>query len=217
MTGQDLIDAFSDLVDDDNTGTDRALEILNTAYDALNTERLWNFLRSEDTSITLTGSTLSYAVPSKFLYLVRVYRYNASADTFTEMTVIPMQEKTRYYKVNDTIYVDFKNQTLNLTNTPTNQNISGQVLYVTFQYQPDQLTLTTSPVYNRAFHKILVYEMAKIFWYMDQQDKQRSFNGEMQGEYNLLKQKMIRFDNNSEFSTNPTNEPDLSWVPSELS
>jgi len=217
MTGQNIIDKFYDLVDDDGTTADRSLELLNTAYDALMTERLWNFLRKEDSSIVLTGSTLSYNLPADFMYPVKVFRFNASNDAFTPMGIVPFNERMRVHKRSGIVYFDLAQAKLMLSATPSNQNISGEMAFLLYQYQPAQLTVATSPVFNRAFHSVVAYEMAKIFWYMDQQEKDRSFNREMQAEYDELKKKMIQWDSHLEFGINPTiHSIDDSWVPGEL-
>ena len=217
MTAQEIINKFYDLVDDDNTDSDRALELLNTACDTLQASRMWNFLRKEDSSKTFTGSTLSYALPSDFLYPIKAFRYNTANEAFNPMGIVPFGDRMRYHKRSGTLYVDIANEAVLLTQTPTAQGISGEKLYLVYQYQPAQLALDDEPVFNRAFHSILAYEMAKIFWYMDQQEKERSFNREMQAEYNSLTKAMEAWDARIEYGLAPTFHSIAdSWVPAEL-
>jgi len=217
MTAQEIINKFFDLVDDDNTDSDRALELLNTSYDALLTARLWNFLRKEDSSGTFSGSTLAYNNPDDFMYPIKVFRYNTSNDAFNEMKIAPMNDRMNYHKRSGVVYYDMAQGKLMLTQTPDAQGISGEKIFQLYQYQPDQLTTDDEPVFNRAFHSILAYEMAKIFWYMDQQEKDRSFNREMQAEYDYLRKAMESWDARIEFGVNPSiHAANDSWVPPEL-
>lgn len=212
MTGAQIITKFEWLVDDDNTDSTQALELVNTAYDALMTERRWNFLRKEDSSNTLVAGTVNYNVPSDFMYPIAVYRYNSSAASFIEMKIVRFDDRMKYHKVSDVLYFDPANSRLTLADTPSNQGITGEVLYIVYQYQPAQLTTATSPVFNRAFHSIIAYEMAKMFAFNDQQEKERSFNREFQKEYEDLKMKMIAWDNHFEFGVSPDFVPTDSWV-----
>jgi hypothetical protein len=210
MTAQEIINKFFWLVDDTNTDNDQALELLNTSYDALMTERQWNFLRKTDASNTLSGSTVNITLPTDFMYPIKALRYDGTS--YTEMTIVPYNERFRYNKLSNALYFDPLNSRLTLLQTPAEQNISGQTLTLVYQYQPAQLTTSDTPVFNRAFHSILSYEMAKFFAYNDQQEKNRSFNREFEGEYQTLKDKMVMWDAKFEFGVSPDFVPPESWV-----
>ncbi len=213
MNGEEIGEKFEWLVDDDNTEAARVLELANTAYDVLMTERRWNFLRKEDSSHTLIAGTVNYATPSDFMYPIAVYRYNASTLSFTPMKIIRFDDRMKNHKATDVLYFDPANSRLTLTETPAIQGITGQVLYIVYQYQPEQLLTSTSPVFNRAFHSLIAYEMAKMFAFNDQQEKERSFNKEFQKEYDSLKAAMIAWDAHFEFGISPDFMPDENWLP----
>ena len=212
MTTDEIITQFFFLVDDDNTDADQCLVLLNNALNAIYTRRMWNFLRKEDSSQTFTGTTRTYSTPSDFMYPVKAFRFNSATQSFTEMTIIRFEDRMKYHNMAGYLYYDPRQNQIVLTATPTAQNISGQTLYLVYQYQPTDLVAGGTPAFNRAFHQIAAFEMARMFVYNDQQEKERSFNREFDGEYNKLWDDMVNFDNRFEFGVSDSFQPVESWV-----
>jgi len=71
MTGQDIIDHFQWLVDDENVDETRELVLLNRAYYRLCSKRIWNFLKAVDESQTITASTKTYDCPTDTMVLLQ--------------------------------------------------------------------------------------------------------------------------------------------------
>ena len=71
---------------------------------------------------------------------------------------------------------------------------------------------STSPVFNRAFHPILVYEMARMYWYSEQDEKDRSWNTEANNEYMIMYNDMISWDARLDAGMEPDMNPQEAWV-----
>lgn len=211
MTGQEVIDEFYDFVDDDTMDATRALHLANVAYDRVNAKRLWHYLDAEDTSKTILAGTRSYALPSDFLYTRTVKLYSSSSKFDAPLKPVPFRERSRYEGVQGFYYIDVKNSTFVLTCDPPSADV-GKTIYHDYSYQPAILTTSSSPVFNRAFHSMLVYEMARMFWYSEQDEKDRSWNTEANNEYMIMFNDMISWDAKLDSGMEPDMNPQEAWV-----
>jgi hypothetical protein len=178
MTGEAIIDYFRWLVDDDTVDSTQELALLNDAYDFLCASQFWFFLRSTDTSQTIASGDTTYALPSDFLFTKVIYlRQSATSTTFVECTPVPYEDRLRHLGDATKYYIDQKNSQVVFCSDP--MNYAGWLMYHDYQYQPTQLTTSTSPAFNRAFHTLLAFEMAEMYYFNDQGEKQRSWNREM--------------------------------------
>lgn len=212
MTGQELIDELYAIIDDENTiSSTRALLLINTAYDRVCAKRVWHFLDSEDTSETISA-TRSYDLASDFLYPRTVKLYDSASGNFDDpLKPVPFRHRHKYEGVKGYYYIDLKNSALKLTWTPEGSDI-GKTLYIDYAYQPSQLTTATSPVFNRAFHMLLAYEAARMFWYSEQDEKDRSWNNELNNEYLIMFGDMVTWDTHLDAGMEPDIVPQEAWV-----
>ena len=191
MTGQDIIDKFYFLVDDETISSTRALELLNSAYDILNTKRTWNYLYATHTSNTIAANDTTYSLPTDFIYPIGAYLLDSSGN-YSGLKSVSYKNRLSKNLVAGYYYIDKKNS--NLVLTYANPADVGKTLVIDYQYNPAQLAVGTSPVFDRAFHPFLAYEMAKNYWFNDQSTKERAWNREMQAEYDRMYQDMIHWD-----------------------
>ena len=204
MTLQEIREHFQWLVDDDTLDEDREVTLANVAYDALNAERSWRYLDSSDTSDTVLSSTLSYAVPADFLQSVKVVLFDGSK-TYVTFSPVPYRERLNFKDAGRFYYVDQKNSNLVFLSEDTLSAYVGWTIIHEYQYQPEQLADgADEPVFNRAFHPILAYQMAKHYFFNDQGEKSRAWNAEFQAELTSLRAKIIAWDSAMDFSTNPS-------------
>lgn len=211
MNGQAIIDEFYAIIDDTTTvDSTRALLLANTAYDRVCAKRLWHFLDSEDTSKTISA-TRSYALPADFLYTRTIRLYSASSKFDAPLKPVPFRHRHKFEGMKGYYYVDLKNTNVVLTWTPEGADI-GKTMYHDYAYQPAQISTSTSPVFNRAFHMLLAYEMARMFWYSEQDEKDRSWNTELNNEYLIMYNDMLTWDVHLDHGMEPDSQPPESWL-----
>lgn len=215
MTADDLRDELHFLVDDENLSETQELSLINQAYDRITAMRPWNFMLTEDTSKTITSGTTSYALQSTFLYGYddAVLAYDSSAgEVKARFKVVQFKDRMRYNNVSGYVYFDIKNNTINFCSTSDTATYAGYTLFMTYYAQPAQLTASDSPVFNRAFHRLLALEAARYFWYNDQQ-VDGAFDGKMAREYDDLLTGLILWDDNLATSIGDSLMPPTSWIP----
>ena len=211
MTGEAIIDHFRWLVDDDTVDSTQELTLLNEAYDFLCASQFWFFLRKTDTSNTIAAGDTTYALPSDFLFTKVIYlRQSASSTTYVKCEPVRYEDRLHYLGDATKYYIDQANSQVVFCADPS--NYAGWLMYHDYQYQPTQLSTATSPVFNRAFHTILAYAMAKAYYFNDQGEKQRSWNTEMQDEYDTKLGGLRAWDGANQMHGQPTADP-FNWAP----
>lgn len=216
MIGSELITEFETLADDANTDQTQVLRWINQSYDRINSMRVWNFLRKEDSSKTVIASTVSYAVPTDFMFATGDYVYllNSSNQIAFKLKIVAFQDRLKYINQLGYVYFDIVSSTLVFTAPAADLGeYVGKTIQYPYQYQPAQLTTATGPVFNRAYHEVLVYHAAKHFWYAEQDERDRSYHREMHSEYATLLKELKQWDNRLNYSTDPSYIPEKSWIP----
>lgn len=202
MTVQEIREHFQWLIDDDTMDEDRELALMNVAYDELNTERMWQYLSSSDESLTIASGDVTYAVPTDFMYTKKIVLFDGDR-TYEEFIPVPYRERLNAKNVSKRYYIDIKNGLIVFLNPDDMDTYSGWTLIHEYQYQPDQFAAADDePVFNRAFHPILAYQMSKHYFYNDQGEKSRAWNNEFEVEYRNMKGKMIAWDSALDYGTN---------------
>jgi hypothetical protein len=202
MTVQQIREHFQWLVDDDTLDEDRELVLMNVAYDELHTERMWQFLSTSQETLTIASGDTTYALPTDFMYTKKIVLFDGS-ETYQEFKAVPFRNRLAYKNVSGYYYIDLKTELINFLSVDDMTTYTGWTLIHEYQYQPAQLAIAADePVFNRAFHPILAYQMAKQYFYNDQGEKSRAWNNEFGGEYMAIKAKMIRWDSTLDYGTN---------------
>lgn len=207
MTGEDIITHFEWLVDDDTVDDTQKLTLLNQAYDFICALDFWEFLAAADTSLTILAGDSTYALPSDFLMTRKVtLRQSATSDTFVECTPVTYEDRLKYLGDQTKYYIDYKNSQIVFCEDPSQSHLGWQLIH-DYQYQPAQLATGTTPVFPRAFQLLPAYEMAKMYYFNDQGEKNRSWNAEMAQEYNRIFNGLRRWDNNLKMVSRPSGNP----------
>lgn len=211
MEAQVIIENFYQfLVDDDTIGPDQELVLCNAAYDTLLVSDPWDFLLTEDDTNTVSAGTKNYSLPNDFLLPRYVQLYDSSTDNFQRIEFVKYDRRFKHHRDQGKVYIDRKNSELVFTADPKKH--SGEKIIIGYNYQPPELEIDDEPVFNRAFHRILAFEMARLYWYNEQDEKNRMFTNEMSDEYNRLYALMQKWDTNFEVTTAKDTLPDESWL-----
>lgn len=210
MDGQEIIDLFEVYVDD-SLAAATELILANQAYDRLNVKRFWNYLYSVDATQTISANTDSYSLPSDFLYPIGVKLLDSDGNYSQPYLPIPFKDRRRAQNSGRRYFIDLKNSQMTFTATPDG-NLVGQTIEQDYAYQPAALTVATSPVFNRAFHPLIAMEMARFFWYNEQDEKDRSWDRELKREYDVMFSEMEKWDGMLETGLAPNWEPEP-WLP----
>ncbi len=207
MTGQEIIDHFQWLVDDENVDETRELVLLNRAYYRICSKRLWNFLKAVDDSQTIAASTKAYTCPADTMVLLPINWYKDSDGNYTQKTKVSFQNRLKYATSNSFYWYDKKNNNFALTRDPSADEV-GRTLVLDYLAKPDALTTSTEPIFDEGFHTLLAYEMMRQYYYNDQGEKNRSWNREAQTEWDSIYKDMVNWDNNIDPDTLEADE----WV-----
>lgn len=211
MTPSQLETLFHTLVDDDNLSTDSFYIFANNAFNAVWMRRPWEFAKkSTDANSTAVG-VKNYTLPTDFLSPLPIYIGD------TEITPCKREDRRLYKDSQFRYYVDTPNNRITLTYLPT----TSETIYWDYIYENDDLfsvgnentdLATLIPGFRKAFHPIIAYEAAKMFYYQEVGSKSDSWTGEMQAEYERLYALMEDFDSQLKASYQNSAIPDIQLI-----
>ncbi len=191
MTNQEILTQFESLVGDK---LDQTLEIqlANNAKNKLETELQLEILKKLDTSNTsAVGGTYTtpYNLPADFFMpLDRIYVGS------TPRKQISLDRRELYKDSSLFFYIDFANSKFYLTGSiAVPETITFPYTYATTDITSATLDNTTI-VWPSRFHSLIAYEMAFMWFAIDQGEKFRSFSQEWQAAYQDLKNAFIAWD-----------------------
>jgi hypothetical protein len=193
MTNQEILTQFESLVDDT---LDETLEIqlANNAKNKLETELQLEILKVVDTSLTsVVGGTYltPYALPSSPAMLMPLDTIFVGQNP---RRAIPFERRVLYKDSSEFYYIDWKNNNFYLTGTiATAETITFPYIYATTDITSGNLS-STSIVWPARFHSLVAFEMAFMWFAIDQGEKFRSFSQEWQAAYQDLKNSLITWD-----------------------
>ena len=186
MTGQELIDKFHNYVSDE-LDSDFELQLVNDAKNAVETELQLEITKKVDSAGTTTAgqtSTTARSLPSDFFLPLPIY-------VGTEpITPIPFEQQQFYKDSTGRYWIDLANDQYRLTGTQG----SAQTIYFFYQFETPDIAVGTSPVWPTRFHSLIPLEMARLYWQIDQGEKNRAWTLEYQAEYMRWKRLMIDWD-----------------------
>jgi len=191
VTNQEILTQFEALVQD---SLDQTLEIqlANNAKNKLETELQLQILKKVDTSNTsVVGGTYltPYNLPADYLMPLDTI-YSGT----TPRKAIPIEQRVLYKDSSEFYYVDEANKQFFLTGTVTlAETITFPYTSATTDISAGNLTQTTI-VWPARFRSLIAYEMAFMWFAIDQGEKPRSFSQEWQIAYQDLKNAFIAWD-----------------------
>lgn len=190
MTGNELQNLFEFLVDD-SISDDDFLVIINIAANKLwVSSQQYEFLKTNTDSVSTTPNLTTYNLPNDFLLPLPIWIGD------TQIKPINRKDRRLYRNSHFRYYLDLKNNKFVLTYFPT----SSEVIYFDYIYQPLAIELSDDEIgdrisgFKKAFHPILAYEAAKVYYQQDAGSKNDSWDREHQIEYNRLLNAMNDYD-----------------------
>lgn len=191
MNGQQIINEFELQVGDiTDLSTSEELALLNRVYKRVSSLRPWEYLKKNASGSILSDSLGSYiSLPTDFQYLTESTQLTDNTIAWTgnnipkmlfingsPMKVVNYSDR-RGYKTSNVAYIDLANKKIRFT-----QNVSGDY---DFDYvsEPEDLTLTTSPVSPQRFNYIYVYAMAGENDVIQLSEKAKSYRAENLANY----------------------------------
>lgn len=192
MTNEEILTQFEGLIDD-NLDQTLEIQLANNAKNKLETELKLAICEKLDTSLTSTVGgtyTTAYTLQTDFLMLSKDIIYVGTA----LRTAIPLAHREAYKNDSSKFYIDYRQGKLYLCGTvAAAETITIPYLYTTTDISDANLT-STSIIWPVRFHSLIAYEMAKIWFAVDQGDKSRSWTPEWTVIYNDSKGSLIDWD-----------------------
>lgn len=182
MTTLEIIEFAEGLIDD-TFDQDVALSLLNVAKDKIEGERDWEFLKK-----TATGSATTAAIsaPADFRYTLSMY---VGTQPYRQ---IPFEQKQLFQSSANCWYFDAGNSNLYLIGIT-----SGQTYYHYYIKTTDELTASVNPTWwPTRFHRLLGFELAEMYYAIDQGERGRSWDDKMALQKELLRRSMVDWDAN---------------------
>jgi len=185
MTPSQLEELFHQLIDDENLPQATFFNFANVSFNSLWIARPWEFAKkSDDTKTTSVGVT-TVALPTNFLQPLPIWIGD------TEILPIRREDRRLYRDSAFRYYVDTVNSQIKLTYTPT----AAETVYFDYVYEVDDVFTvanenteisTLVPGFRKAFHPIMAYEAAKLFYMQEVGGKSDSWTQEMEMERQKL-------------------------------
>jgi len=189
MTGQELYDFYTTLVDDSDLDIDNFLILLNVAKDRREEMRPWQYLKKLDSSKTASvGDTYQTAktLPTDWR---RDYRLLVGTDT--EYLPVPYEEQHLYRNAAHRYFVDVAGDNYYLTGSVN----TSKTIYNFYIKTTSDITASTSWVAPSRFHPVLAYDVAGfVMMGMDADDIYARMSPEQKAAARLLDQAMIAWD-----------------------
>lgn len=195
MTDPEILTQFESLIGDT---LDQTLEIqlANNAKNKLETELQLEIHKVLDTSLTSTaGGTYltSYNLPASPAMLIPLDTIYVGTDP---KRAIPFERRVLYKDSPDFYYIDWRQSKFYLTGVVQATNtITFPYLYATTDITAATVTaVATTVTWPARFHSLIAFEMAFMWFAIDQGEKFRSYSQEWQIAYQTLKNTMIAWD-----------------------
>lgn len=182
MTGTQLKE-FVDALLEDSMDEDLFLNLVNAAKDKIEGERDWAMLKAFDSSQSATSSAI--ALPALYSRTIQGMLYVGTIPYFQ----IPFEQKHLFQNSSNRWYIDFANYEFFLLGT----NMAGTINHPYIMTTPE-ITMSTSPVWPTRFHKLLAYEVAELYYAVDQGDRVRSWDDKWNVQKQLFRLSMIDWD-----------------------
>lgn len=182
MNGQETIDFFETIVEDSLDQT-AALILLNNAKNKVEGEYDLEILKTLDAS--QSASSAAKPLPANYNRTIGGILY-VNNQPYRQ---VPFEQQKALANSGLRWYLDMKNSNYYLLGS----NLSGTINHF-YIYQTDDITLTTSAVWPARFHPLLAFEMAELFYAIDQGDRGRAWDDKWAIQHALLKRSLVDWD-----------------------
>lgn len=197
MIGSEIIEKFELYIDDvTELSTTEELGVLNKRYRYVLNDRPWEFLKKQASGTTST-SVPYVALPSDFAYMTPNANHSTEdyyAQTpvvfvgtdYTPYKVVSWSDRRQYRDHERVCYIDIVNSRLYFAKQPT----SALTYEFDYIYNPDDITLSTSPVFPTRFHDMLFHGMCVDDFIIQQSDKAKSYASENLASHDAILEQM---------------------------
>ena len=151
MTGEEIIDAFEGIVDDETVDSTLEYTLLNTAKKIIESSRNWSWLKKRDETNSAKTKLTAMSLPSD---CKRVTRLMIEDDT-TPYKQVPFESREEYEDYPKKFFIDWEARTFSLCGSLADTKTA----YLYYQKKTDDITSDTEPVWPD-HHVLLAYEMA---------------------------------------------------------
>ena len=171
LNGQQIIDEFDKNTDEmSELSADQKLELADAKYRDVLNDRDWEFLRKAASVVVASGEI---AVPADFRNFAEnndtSHRFGFWIGT-SFYPVISLQDRRTHTALS---YYDTANSKIVLAD---GLSLDGQTASFDYFYKPDALTVSTEPVFNGDYHKVISYKMSAEHYPIDQTEDSRNQN-----------------------------------------
>ena len=193
MNGEEIIKLFELYVDDTTElSSSEELALLNRVYKMICSQKPWEFLRKE-ASGTQSTSVPYVALPSDFKYLAINHQFTDMSEgqensvsrvvfigsAYSPYKIVNYSDRRQYRDQDGYAYIDIINSRLVFTKQPTTAN-SYEFDYIAV---PEDITISTSPVFPADYHSMISYGMATDGFIIQLFDKAKSYERENKAKY----------------------------------
>lgn len=182
-TGAEIIEFFHGCIDNDSLDSDLELSLMNICKGKIEAEREWEFLKKLDSSNSASSSPIALPTDCEVPLLIYV------GDDRVPFYPVPYEQKLLFQNGGRYFIIDQGAGTFQFLDP----SVSGTVYLYYLKSTPD-ITTSTSPVFPNKFHWILAYDMAKLFYSMDQSERQFTWGPELDMERRTLFNLMCDWD-----------------------
>ena len=194
MNTAQIIAKFNLYIDDGSElSSAEELALANKIYRQVLDEKDWEFIKKEYAGTT-SASVPYIALPSDFKNIVvnyddedgepsQVVFVGQNHDVYK---IIPFSQRRNYRDNSGFCYIDKRQGRLYFTEQPA----GAYDVEFDYVYNPDDLTLATSPVWDSIHHDIIHHAMVIDFYSIEQTEKTRSYYQENLIAYGKVLQRM---------------------------
>ncbi len=184
MTGQEIVDKFKFYTDyPANASDSEALAMANEVYNEILRDRDWAFLNKTHSATVPIVLPYSVDLPTDFYLTVPNWEdgreYVLIGDDLAPYYIVSYQDRNQYKDLTGYTYIDSRQGKLFFTGTPE----TADTMVFDYIYQPDDIELATSPVFDSKFHMAIVWGMIPRFNIADGTEKSRAYYPESEFKY----------------------------------
>lgn len=195
MDGQEIIEFFVNLVDDgEDLDQDFLLGLATAAKDKVEGERPWEMLKKKQTGSAVTGGIL---LPDDYGQTVAM-RVNGQ-----KYRQVPYEQQDVFENSALAWYLALGEAKFYLSGA----NLSGTYKHF-YCRTTDPLTVDTSPIWPERFHKLIPYEMAELYYAIDQGDRVRAWDDKWTIQKTFFRNLMVDWDTALQIRANENQIPE---------
>lgn len=189
MLSEEIKELFEELVDDNTMDATVVYHLMTAAKDEIEYDRAWEYLKAFDTSITVSSSG-SYLTANSLPALFREPLSVRVGSSRQEHLQIPLEQREMFKDTAHRYYLDMANNNIHICGNVG----SDSTLYLAYVANTPDLGAGVTPSMPARFHKLIAYQMAKMFYAAEAGEKGRSWDDRWKVFYEELRMQMVHWD-----------------------